>query len=305
MKASPVVGQVTGFFLIASQDPAQSEIDIELTGLNNSLAWMNVWYNHDSKPTSIPVSFDNSKDWHTYMMEWRKEYVVWSIDGQVVLNRTDVKTTPPDKTNYRLAINSWAQVQPETKLAWAGAFKYPETTTTTTAATTADSNNYAPIAQFRNLKYRPAPATQFLMDYKQGKKGKNASVQQQQLRGSGKKIGNINKDDEENDGEELDDKYIGAQHPATANRGRSVVSNAIDMSKIAFDDDGEDVDDGSGSKDKAPVDGTETGSSAIDQKFKNHQRPKGPKRIQYSPSDFGYAGGIDTVVGEGIAQQWF
>jgi len=272
--ASPVVGQVTGFFLIASKDPAQSEIDIELTGLNNGLAWMNVWHDHDSKPTSIPVPFDTSKDWHNYMMEWRKDYIAWSIDGKVVLNRTDIVTTPPSKTNYKLAINSWAQIQPETKLAWAGKFKH------SSAEVKEMGKNKAPVAQFRNLKFRPAPATQF----------QRSAI------------------------------------TATENRA---VSNALDMSSIAFEDDGEDVNDGSTVKSavapspqKVLRPGATVGEGAttkknkpvkkpvkfvpgseplpIEHKPKHHQKPSGPKRLQNY-----FVSGVDGVEGVGIAQQWF
>jgi beta-glucanase (GH16 family) len=44
MIASNVVGQVASFFLIANGD---TEIDIELTGLNHRIGWMNVW--HDGR----------------------------------------------------------------------------------------------------------------------------------------------------------------------------------------------------------------------------------------------------------------
>ncbi|KAG0050075.1 hypothetical protein BGZ83_005160 [Gryganskiella cystojenkinii] len=284
--ASDVIGQVTGFFLIANKDPAQSEIDIELTGLNSELAWMNVWHNHDSKPTPISVDFDAAKGWHNYMMEWRKDYIVWYIDGQVVLNRTDVVTTPPDKANYRLAINSWTQVQPETKLAWAGKFEYP-------------TDGTIPTAQFRNLKVRPASASQF-------------SPPKSKTQGVGSK----------NNGE--------------------LVSNSLDMSKIAFDDDGEDVDDGSGAHPpvsapvavpaparlptpplpaskapKKPAQSVPESSRGGRDKPNKKQgpaeakhrkdRPSGPKRLQFGPVDLDLSDvlQVEAIVGEGIAQQWF
>ncbi|KAF9934768.1 hypothetical protein FBU30_000062 [Linnemannia zychae] len=139
MIASNVVGQVTSFFLIANDD---TEIDIELTGLNNRIGWMNIWHNHRQNPISIDLPFDTSKGWHTYSFEWRKHYVAWSVDGHVVLNRTDIPTTSPDDTSYRLAINSWTQINPEVNIKWAGQFKYP-------------SDGRVPRSQFRNMRYRP------------------------------------------------------------------------------------------------------------------------------------------------------
>ncbi|KAF9402187.1 hypothetical protein BGZ94_004999, partial [Podila epigama] len=139
MIASNVVGQVTSFFLIANED---TEIDIELTGLNNRVGWMNVWNNHKQNPVSIDLPFDTSKEWHKYSFEWRKDFIAWSIDGNVVLNRSDVATTAPENANYKLVINSWTQVQPEINIDWAGKFVYPK-------------DGRIPHARFRNMRYQP------------------------------------------------------------------------------------------------------------------------------------------------------
>ncbi|KAG0325567.1 hypothetical protein BGZ99_000450 [Dissophora globulifera] len=139
MIASNVVGQVTSFFLIANGD---TEIDVELTGLNNRIAWMNIWHDKQQNPVSIDLAFDTSEDWHTYSFEWRPNYVAWFIDDNVVLNRTDIPTSSPSSTNYRLAINSWTQVNPEINIEWAGQFQYP-------------SDGRVPEAKFRNIRYRP------------------------------------------------------------------------------------------------------------------------------------------------------
>ncbi|KAI8596206.1 glycosyl hydrolases family 16-domain-containing protein, partial [Dissophora ornata] len=139
MIASNVVGQVTSFFLIANGD---TEIDIELTGLNNRLGWMNIWHDNHQNPVSIHLPFNSSLDWHSYSFDWYNDHIVWSIDGNVVLNRSDIATTSPDKANYKLAINSWTQVQPEDNITWAGTFAYP-------------TDGRVPQAQFRNMKYVP------------------------------------------------------------------------------------------------------------------------------------------------------
>ncbi|KAG0276679.1 hypothetical protein BGZ96_003190 [Linnemannia gamsii] len=139
MIASNVVGQVTSFFLIANE---VSEIDVELTGLNNKVGWMNVWHDHKQNPVSIALPFDASKDWHNYAFDWHPNYIVWYIDGQVVLNRSDITTARPQEATYKLAINSWAQVQPEPNIDWAGKFTYP-------------NDGRIPEARFRNMKYSP------------------------------------------------------------------------------------------------------------------------------------------------------
>lgn len=139
MIASNVVGQVTSFFLIANEI---SEIDVELTGLNNKVGWMNVWHDHKQNPVSIALPFDSSKGWHNYAFEWHPKYIVWYVDGQVVLNRSDIVAARPEDANYKLAINSWTQVQPEPKIDWAGKFTYPK-------------DGRIPEARFRNMKYSP------------------------------------------------------------------------------------------------------------------------------------------------------
>ncbi|KAF9204298.1 hypothetical protein BGZ49_005453 [Haplosporangium sp. Z 27] len=138
MIASNVVGQVASFFLITNQG---SEIDIELTGLNNRKGWMNIWKDQKQNPISIDLPFDSSEGWHTYSFEWRKDFVAWSVDGNVVLNRSDISTADPSSNSYRLALNSWVQVNPE-NIAWAGQFKYP-------------TDGSIPHSQFKNIRYSP------------------------------------------------------------------------------------------------------------------------------------------------------
>jgi len=97
----------------------------------------------------------------------------------VVLNRSDIATTSPDKANYKLAINSWIQVQKEEKIAWAGKFEYP-------------TDGKVPHAQFRNMKFRPATATR--------------SAKEMELDGGGMvESGNRTRFAFEDDGEEVDD----------------------------------------------------------------------------------------------------
>ncbi|KAI1321190.1 hypothetical protein EDD11_007756 [Mortierella claussenii] len=139
MIASNIVGQVTSFFLIANED---TEIDIELTGLNARVGWMNVWHDHQQNPVMIDLPFDASKDWHSYSFDWFRDHIVWYVDGTVVLNRSDIVTTAPDKADYKLVINSWTQVQPEINIEWAGKFQYPQ-------------DGRIPQAKYRNMKYVP------------------------------------------------------------------------------------------------------------------------------------------------------
>ena len=120
-----------------------SEIDIELTGLNSKRAWLNVWKNHKQSPVPVDLSFDVSQGWHRFEVDWQPTSMTWSIDGKVVLKRTDaqIKITAPGNANYKLAMNSWVNTTPETGPGWAGVFQYP--------------GDIIPASQFRNLTFTP------------------------------------------------------------------------------------------------------------------------------------------------------
>ena len=135
MISTNVRGHITGFFLIVN---GVSEIDVELTGLNSTVVWLNVWKGSKQNPRKIPLGFDASLGFHTYQIEWRKDFIAWSVDGKQILKRSDIKTADPTKNSYRLALNSWTQAADEDL--WAGQFKWPG----------------KPIhSQFRNLRYTP------------------------------------------------------------------------------------------------------------------------------------------------------
>ncbi|KAF9975658.1 hypothetical protein BGZ73_000614 [Actinomortierella ambigua] len=138
MIASNVVGHVTSFFLIANGD---TEIDVEITGLKSNVLWCNIWHGGKQNPVSITLPFETHAGWHNYAFEWRKHGVTWYVDGNMVFNRSDVPTTSPDKTSYKVAINSWTQVNPEVNIEWAGKFIYPK--------------DRVPEARFRNFRYTP------------------------------------------------------------------------------------------------------------------------------------------------------
>lgn len=134
-----IKGHVSGFFLIAPN--GASEIDIELTGINSTVGWMNVWKDGKQNPIKIPLGFDASKGWHTYTIEWRKEFLAWYVDGKQVHKRSDVATLDPRKNLYKLALNSWTNAV-ENDGGWAGRFNLP-------------SGGKEVKTQFRNLRYTP------------------------------------------------------------------------------------------------------------------------------------------------------
>ncbi|KAG0255695.1 hypothetical protein BGZ95_005702, partial [Linnemannia exigua] len=127
MIPTDVVGHVTAFFLIthgATPNGEGSEIDIELTGLNSTVVWLNIWKGAIGHPVKIPLGFDASKGWHNYAIEWQPGFIAWSVDGKEVLRRTDVETTDPrlPEVEYRLSMNSWTH---DVADHWAGKFEWP------------------------------------------------------------------------------------------------------------------------------------------------------------------------------------
>ncbi|KAI7818709.1 concanavalin A-like lectin/glucanase domain-containing protein [Gamsiella multidivaricata] len=136
MISSNIRGHVTGFFLIAN---GISEIDVELTGLDAKVGYLNIWKGSKQNPVKVPLGFDASEGWHRYAIEWREDLVAWYIDGQMVLKRSDIETADPEKTTYKLVLNSWTH---NVEDRWAGKFVWP-------------SNVDIVQSQFRNLMYTP------------------------------------------------------------------------------------------------------------------------------------------------------
>ncbi|KAG0223775.1 hypothetical protein BGW41_005365 [Actinomortierella wolfii] len=132
------VGHVTGFYLRSRG--GETELDVELTGLYPSRVWFNIWQGTKQNPKPYDLPFNTSASWHNYGIEWRPTWVAFFVDGKVVLNRTDVPTTPPEQANYRLAFNAWPQLVRDAT--WAGEFSWP-------------SDNREPEAHFRNFRYVP------------------------------------------------------------------------------------------------------------------------------------------------------
>ncbi|KAK3834092.1 MAG: concanavalin A-like lectin/glucanase domain-containing protein [Linnemannia gamsii] len=144
MIPTDVVGHVTAFFLIthgATPSGEGSEIDIELTGLNSTVVWLNIWKGATQHPVKVPLGFDASKGWHNYAIEWQPGFIAWSVDGKEILKRTDIGTVDPrlPGVEYRLSMNSWTH---DVVDQWAGKFKWP-------------ASRSAVTGKFRNVKFTP------------------------------------------------------------------------------------------------------------------------------------------------------
>ncbi|KAF9920548.1 hypothetical protein FBU30_009607 [Linnemannia zychae] len=136
MISTNIKGHVTAFFLIAS---GINEIDVELTGINSNVCWLNIWKGKEQHPVKVDLGFDASQDWHNYAIEWRRGYVAWHIDGCKVYERSDVEIADPETTEFKLAMNCWTHDKDDQ---WAGRFEMPT-----------DGRNV--VSRFRNLSYTP------------------------------------------------------------------------------------------------------------------------------------------------------
>ncbi|KAF9932736.1 hypothetical protein FBU30_007386 [Linnemannia zychae] len=132
-------GHVSSFFLVAPG--GASEIDVELTGIDSTVVWVNIWKSGKQNPVKVPLGFDAAKGWHTYTIEWRKEFVAWYVDGKLIHKRSDVSTLDPQRNLYKLALNSWTH---DVNDNWAGRFSMPSGQAKNNVKT-----------QFRNLRYTP------------------------------------------------------------------------------------------------------------------------------------------------------
>jgi hypothetical protein len=136
MISTNVKGHVTAFFLIAN---GINEIDIELTGRVSTVCWVNVWKGKEQHPVKIDLGFDAAQDWHTYAIEWRRDFIAWYVDGRKVYERSDVEVADPTTTEFKLAMNSWTHNNEDQ---WAGKFEMP-------------TDGRKVVSCFRNMSYTP------------------------------------------------------------------------------------------------------------------------------------------------------
>ncbi|KAK3833076.1 MAG: concanavalin A-like lectin/glucanase domain-containing protein [Linnemannia elongata] len=136
MISTNVKGHVTAFFLISN---GINEIDIELTGRVSTVCWVNVWKGKEQHPVKIDLGFDAAQDWHTYAIEWRRDFIAWYVDGRKVYERSDVEVADPTTTEFNLAMNSWTHNNEDQ---WAGKFEMP-------------TDGRKVVSCFRNMSYTP------------------------------------------------------------------------------------------------------------------------------------------------------
>ncbi|KJZ70881.1 hypothetical protein HIM_09746 [Hirsutella minnesotensis 3608] len=123
LQCAPTQGLITSIVL---ESDALDEIDWEWIGSQNSKVQTNYFRNGDDgtydRGDTHAVA-NPSSSFHKYGLEWTKEKMVWTIDGQVVRTRTfaEAKGKYPE-TPMRVRLGIWAvdEDQEEGRKIWAG-----------------------------------------------------------------------------------------------------------------------------------------------------------------------------------------
>ncbi len=107
MKAIKNDGVVSSFFTYTgpSEGDPWDEIDFEVLGKDTTKVQLN--YFRDGKgghEKMIDLGFDASEDFHTYAFEWRKNSIIWFVDGKEVFRREN-EDFPV--TKQKIMMNAW------------------------------------------------------------------------------------------------------------------------------------------------------------------------------------------------------
>ncbi|WP_199117186.1 family 16 glycosylhydrolase [Pedobacter sp. ASV28] len=115
LKASDALGCITAFFLYRPNAAHNTEIDFEISGKYPKTITLNHWVDSRSHDKEISLSFDSSKDFHTYVIHWRPDSIEWEIDGQLIHRTTSAVPHKP----MQVIFNLWATKS----VKWAGSIK--------------------------------------------------------------------------------------------------------------------------------------------------------------------------------------
>ncbi len=115
LKASDALGCITAFFLYRPNAAKNTEIDFEVSGKYPKVITLNHWVDKRSHDKDIPLSFDSTKDFHSYVIHWKPNLIEWEVDGQIIHRTT---TAVPNKA-MQVVFNLWATKS----IKWAGSIK--------------------------------------------------------------------------------------------------------------------------------------------------------------------------------------
>lgn len=127
LKVAPGTGIISSLMLLSDD---LDEIDIEFMGANATQVTTNIFSKGDEDDHSFGkehvMAGGNQDDYHTYIVDWTKDRLEWSIDGNVIrtLAYNDAKNGDKfPQTPMRMNIGIWAGGDPSLApgtIAWAG-----------------------------------------------------------------------------------------------------------------------------------------------------------------------------------------
>lgn len=114
IKAPKDSGIVSAFFLYNGATKKYNEVDFEFLGKNDMAIHTNHWVNSVDNGQSIPLMSSFEKGFHDYTIEWRKDFIAWSVDGrEIYRTEKDIPQVP-----MQLVFNIWISKYED----WAGTF---------------------------------------------------------------------------------------------------------------------------------------------------------------------------------------
>lgn len=127
LKVAPGTGIISSLMLLSDD---LDEIDIEFMGANATQVTTNIFSKGDEEDHSFGkehvMAGGNQGDYHTYIVDWTKDRLEWSIDGNVIrtLAYNDAKNGDKfPQTPMRMNIGIWAGGDPSLPpgtIEWAG-----------------------------------------------------------------------------------------------------------------------------------------------------------------------------------------
>ena len=116
LRPSNASGVITGMFL--HRNSPRQEIDLEFLGNDSSKALINVFYNpgdegtrlefgYRGTPVLVDLGFDAAETFHEYEIAWGPDSICWTVDGQLVHERSLWNPTPVPNLPMRFNVNIW------------------------------------------------------------------------------------------------------------------------------------------------------------------------------------------------------
>jgi endo-1,3-1,4-beta-glycanase ExoK len=112
-------GLITGFFTFSlGEGPRKwQELDVEILGRDTRKVEMNIHHSGKTDTRTLPLGFDAADGFHTYGIEWRRDRVLWYMDGKLIHSTRGNKGAPIPTAPQQIYLSLWNS---ERLWGWAG-----------------------------------------------------------------------------------------------------------------------------------------------------------------------------------------